>query len=494
MIAVFLIPLNNGKENRSDLSSLSGLSGSRGILKSIGSPGVPGPAGPSRNNNVDNARKNMDPEQFIRGFRESSPYIHRFRGQTFVIWFDGHALLDDTFVSIASDIALLRSLGIGVVLVSGASAQIDSAFKTNGRTQQQTAKGPVTTASDIQLIRQAVGGVRFTIESALSQGGIDSSMSGAQLRVVSGNFVIARPLGVIDGVDLLFTGKPRQIRTDDIQNHLLSGEVVLISSLGVSLSGELFWLDSRDVARAVAEELEAEKLIFLLEKDAVFNRDGRPLREMTDREARSMIDSDPALSGEQGDFLFRAIETVRSGVDRVHLVNRHQDGALLLELFTRDGWGTLISADPFESIEQATPEDVPGILELIRPLEESGILKGRNREAIETDIAAFSVIRRDRKIIGCAALYRFPAERMGELACLAVHPDYRRSGRASSLLSWCEKKAREEKLDTLFVLSTQTGHYFTERGFSPCSLEELPASRRGAYNPKRRSLIFKKSL
>jgi amino-acid N-acetyltransferase len=435
----------------------------------------------------------MDPEQFIRGFRESSPYIHRFRGQTFVISLEDESLSDGTLSSIASDVALLRSLGIGIILVFGAFSRINHLLAKNSLQVETTPSGQVTTEKILGVIREAVGSVRFEIESALSSGGDNSSMSGAQLKVVSGNYVIARPMGVINGVDHYFTGKPRHIRADFIKSHIASGEVVLISPLGVSLSGELFFLDSRDVAQTVAEEIRAQKLLFLLNEEGIPERKGQSTRELTSKEAKALLLRE-TLSPNQKDHLGRAIDTVSAGVDRVHLVNRLQDGALLLELFTRDGCGTLISADPFESIMQATLEDIPGILEIIRPLEASGILKGRNRETIETDISLFSVTRRDRNIIGCGALYPFFDQKMGELACLAVHPDYRRCGRAGNLLSWFEKKARENGLESIFVLSTQTGHWFSERGFSPCRLEDIPPSRRASYNHQRKSLILKKNL
>jgi len=435
----------------------------------------------------------MNPEQFIHGFRESSPYIHRFRGQTFVISLEDEALSDGTITSIASDVALLRSLGIGVILVFGASSRIQSLLKKNTLEMEQTPSGPIITEKTLGIIREAVGSVRFEIESSLSRGGDNTSMSGAQLKVVSGNYLIAQPMGVIRGADHLFAGKPRHIRTEFIKSHIASGEIVLISPLGVSLSGELFFLDAKDVAQRVAEEVGAQKLLFLMDEEAISEPKGKTTRELTSREAKNLLDQN-ILSPTQKEHLLRAVNTVSAGVDRVHLVNRTRDGALLLELFTRDGCGTLISADPFESITSATLDDIPGILEMIRPLEASGILKGRNRETIETDIARFSVTRRDRNIIGCGALYPFPNERMGEVACLAIHPDYRRCGRAGNLLSWFEKKAREEGMESIFVLSTQTGHWFSERGFIPCDLDALPPSRRASYNHQRKSLILKKNL
>lgn len=436
----------------------------------------------------------MDPSQFVRGFRESSPYIHRFRGDVFVISLGGEVLADGSFPAIASDIALLKSLGIGIVLVCGAGPQIAASLSQAGIGLSVTDQGPVVTAEALQAIVRAVGGVRFEVEAALSGGVSGSPMSGAEVKVVSGNFLMARPLGVIDGVDHQFCGKPREIRTDAIRSQIGEGQVVLLSPLGVSLSGDLFLLSPEDVAQSAASALLASKLIFLVDDDGVPDQNGGVRRELTDREARSLLVSDEPLGPVIRDRLIRAAEAVSSGVDRVHLVNRFRDGALLLELFTRDGSGSLVSEDLFEAIRPATLEDVPGILDLIRPLESMGILVGRSRDAIETDIGQFAVTHRDGKIIGCAAIYPFPEHGMGEVACLAIHPEYRKSGRASHLLSWFEKKARESGLKRLFVLSTQAAHWFLERGFVLGQVGDLPPVRQELYSHSRKSLVLYKNL
>ncbi len=436
----------------------------------------------------------MHSSQFVRGFRESSPYIHRFRGNAFVIALGGDVLADGSFPAIASDIALLKSLGIGIVLVCGAEPQIAAALSQSGIELTVTDHGPVVSADALQSIARAVGGVRFEIEAALSRGVSGSPMSGADVRVVSGNFLVARPLGVIDGIDHQFYGKPREVRVEAIRSQIAEGHVVLLSSMGVSLSGDLFHLSAEDVAQSAASSLLASKLIFLVDGDGIPDQEGGVFRELTDREARNVLSSDESLHPVMRDRLRRAIETVASGVDRVHLVNRAHDGALLLELFTRDGLGTLISEDRFESIRPAAIEDVAGILDLIRPLEAMGILVGRSREAIETDIGRFAVIYRDGKIIGCAALYPFPESEMAEIACLAVHPEYQKSGRATHLLSWFEKTARESGFRKLFVLSTQAAHWFVERGFVSGQVNELPPVRQELYSHSRKSLVLYKGL
>ena len=436
----------------------------------------------------------MDPSQFVRGFRESSPYIHRFRGQTFVIAFGGNVLADGSFPSIASDIALLKSLGVGIVLVCGAEPQILTSLLQEGIELTVTGQGPVVTVEALRVVSRAVGGVRFEVEAALSRGVTGSPMSGAEVKVVSGNFLMARPLGVIDGIDHQFYGKPREVRVDAIRSQIEEGQVVLLSPLGGALSGDLFLLSAEDVAQEAAISLAASKLIFLVDDDGVPDPAGGVCRELTDREAQKILVSGETLKPVLRDLIGRAVRTVSSGVDRVHLVNRFRDGALLLELFTRDGLGTLISSDPFEAIRSATIEDVPGILDLIRPLETMGILVGRNRDAIETEIGRFAVTHRDGKIIGCAALYPFPEHGMAEVACLAIHPEYRNTGRAAHLLAWFEKKARSMGVKRLFVLSTQAEHWFVDRGFVAGRIDELPSVRQDLYNHSRKSLVLYKSL
>lgn len=437
----------------------------------------------------------LDPGLFIRGFRESSPYIHRFRGKTFVIVFGGEVLADGSFSSIASDIALLRSLGIGIVLACGAGPQIEDRLKAAGMTMERTWAGPVVSRDLMPEILRAVGEVRFSVEAALSRGVSDSPMSGAEVRVMGGNLVVSRPLGVIEGVDHHFYGTPRHIRSESIRSFLEEGMVVLLPPLGVSLSGDLFLMSPEDVAQEAAIALSASKVLFLVDDPVVRGLPEEGQRELTDRDVSSLLSS--RSGGDQTPekaLLERASRMLGAGVERVHLVDRHRDGALLLELFTRDGCGTLVSSDPFEAIRPALPTDVPGILDLIRPLEVKGILVDRSREAVETDVGRYAVTHRDGKIVACVALYPYPEARTGELACLAVHPDYRRSGRATHLLSWCERKAVSLGLERLFVLSTQSREWFIERGFSASRVEDLPPERRRAYIPSRRSHVLFKPL
>ncbi|OOH75844.1 amino-acid N-acetyltransferase, partial [Leptospirillum ferriphilum] len=321
----------------------------------------------------------MHPENFIRGFRESSPYIHRFRGKTFVIVFGGEVVADGSFMSIASDIALLRSLGIGVVLVCGADPQIDERLKNAGIPVSRTWAGPVVSREAVPDILRAVGEVRFSVEAALSRGVTDSPMSGAEVRVAGGNLVVSRPLGVIDGVDHHFYGTPRHIRGESVRRFLDDGMVVLLPPLGVSLSGDMFLLSPEDVAQETAIALSASKVLFLVDEPILKDLPQGNGREFSDRDVALLLSGRSAVRAPWKTLLERASKMIGAGVERVHFVDRHRDGALLLELFTRDGCGILVSSDPFEEIRPAAPSDVPGILDLIRPLETKGILVDRTR-------------------------------------------------------------------------------------------------------------------
>jgi len=249
-------------------------------------------------------------------------------------------------------------------------------------------------------------------------------MAGAKIRVASGNFVTARPLGVRGGVDFRHTGLVRRVDADAIRRRLDCDAIALIPPLGYSPTGEVFNLTAQDVATNAAIALAADKLIFLTEGDGLRDADGNPVSNLEPRDVDNILDGRPDLSEDLRDSLIAAADACRSGVKRIHLVSRRIDGALLKELFTRDGAGTLLTATPFEDMRTARIEDVGGLLELIEPLERHGTLVRRSREALETEIDHFTVMERDGMIVGCAALYPYPKDRMAELACLAVHADY----------------------------------------------------------------------
>lgn len=434
----------------------------------------------------------VDP--FVQHFRASAPYIHAHRGRTFVIMFGGEAVGSKDFRTLLYDVALLHSLGVRLVLVAGARPQIDEALARRG--QQPRYEGDLRITDDValQCVKEAVGANRVELEALLSMGLPNSPMAGARLRVAAGNFVIAQPIGVVDGVDYQHTGKPRRVDAEAIRQRLDDGAIVVLTPIGYSATGEAFNISSHDVAAAAAVALGADKLIGLLEAQGVLDTGGRIPTQLTPREAEQLLQSGHDFGHDVERHLAAAIHACQGGVPRAHLVARQTDGALLRELFTRDGLGTMVTSETFEGVRTARQGDVGGILALIEPLEEQGILVRRSREMLENDIERFTVIERDGMVIGCAALYAYPDEGIAEIACLVVHPEYRTSGRGDQLLHYLERESAAQALGRLFVLTTQTSHWFRERGFESCDIDELPAARRSLYDQGRRSKILLKSL
>ncbi len=429
----------------------------------------------------------LSPSQntFVQWFRGSSPYIQAHRNKTFVINFGGEALQDDSFQNLIHDFALLNSLGIRLVLVHGIRAQIDICLQKLNHSAYFHNRLRITDDVALQCVKEAAGLVRVEIEALLSMGLANSPMANSELKVVSGNFIVAKPIGVIDGVDYTNTGAVRRINHDAIQTQLEQNNVVLISPIGYSPSGDVFNLSAEQVATAVAIALNAEKLIFLTEESCV-DKKGDLIAQLTIEELKQ----NPFLNFP----LQAAIESCAAGIARVHLINRHIDGALLQELFTRDGVGTLVSSKPYEICRAATLNDIGGILELIKPLEQQGILANRSREKIEMEIDDYIVLERDGLIIGCTALHIDEAQDCAVLACLAVHSDYRGGARGQRLFSTALCQAKQHNVKTVFVLSTQTVQWFIERGFQPGDFDNLPDFLKALYNPKRNSKILFKII
>lgn len=445
---------------------------------------------PNQNNAVTAQAQAKD---FVDWFRQSSPYIHAHRGRTFVIAFGGDAVADVGFANLIHDIALLQGLGIRLVLVHGARPQIEASLARRGAQIRIEGGLRVTDDQALACVKEAAGTVRVEIEALLSLGLANSPMAGARIRVASGNFVTARPLGIIDGVDYRHTGEVRRVDTEGIRQRLDAGAIALVPPLGYSPTGEVFNLYAADVASAVAQAVGADKLIMLVDQPVKAGRGGR-IDSLVPREVDALLERRKKLDDRQVRVLRNAAAACRGGVRRVHLLDRRDNGALLVELFTRDGAGTLITAEPYELTRQAGIDDIGGILELITPLEQAGVLVPRAREVLETEIERFTVVERDGTVIGCAALYPFEQDGLGELACVTIHPNYRASGRGDELLSHMEDRARAAGLAGLFVLTTRTAHWFRERGFQPAGVERLPARRRDLYNWQRGSKVFLKTL
>ncbi|MEX3018464.1 amino-acid N-acetyltransferase [Kluyvera sp. STS39-E] len=435
--------------------------------------------------------------ELVEGFRHSVPYINAHRGKTFVIMLGGEAIEHENFSSIVSDIGLLHSLGIRLVLVYGARPQIDANLAEHHHEPTYHKHIRVTDSKTLELVKQAAGLLQLDITARLSMSLNNTPLQGAHINVVSGNFIIAQPLGVDDGIDYCHSGRIRRIDEEAIHRQLDNGAIVLMGPVAVSVTGESFNLTSEEVATQLAIKLKAEKMIGFCSSQGVYNEDGEIVPELFPNEAQARIEEleqeGDYLSG-TARFLRGAVKACRSGVRRSHLISYQEDGALLQELFSRDGIGTQIVMESAEQIRRATINDIGGILDLIAPLEQQGILVRRSREQLEMEIDKFTIIQRDNTTIACAALYPFPEEKIGEMACVAVHPDYRSSSRGEVLLERIAAQAKQMGLNHLFVLTTRSIHWFQERGFKPVDVELLPESKKQLYNYQRRSKVLMTDL
>ncbi len=435
----------------------------------------------------------LSPAQFVSLFREVAPYVNLFRGKTFVVAFGGKAISGPLARTLAYDANLLVALGVRLVLVHGARPQIEEELREKGLESVSHGRYRVTDAATLDCVIDAVGSVYLEIDALLSQGLADTPMANSTIRVIAGNFITAKPLGVIDGVDMQYAGAVRKIDAEGIKAQLGMGNIVILSSLGASPTGEIFNLAMEEVAEAAAVAIGAEKLVFLTDSIGLTDIDGTLLDEMTSEAAERLNSIGDWLSPDLKRYLPCAIRASRSGVGRVHLIGYNEDGTLLRELFTRDGVGTIITRESLETLRDARPDDISGLVALIEPLEEDGTLVRRSRELLEREITRFSLVVHDGLIVGCAALYPY-GEDQAELACLAVHPNYRRWGYGEKLMKRIEARARAIGIKRLFILTTVTSHWFKERGFVEQPVDALPEEKRLVYNLQRRSKVYTKPL
>ena len=431
--------------------------------------------------------------QFVQWLRSVAPYIHAFRGKTFVVAFPGELVRAGALPVLAQDLSLLHALGIKVVIAFGSRPQVEEQLALRHTSARFHNGLRITDAAAMECAKEAAGELRLDIEAAFSQGLPNTPMAHASIRIISGNFVTARPMGVIDGVDHEFTGVARKIAYETIHPILAAGGLVLLPPLGFSPTGEAFNLSMEDVAVSAAAALHADKLIFITETPLLTDKEGRELRELTSAQADGMVKAGH-LAPDAAFYLQHCVKAARSGVPRVHIVPFELDGSALLEIFTHDGVGTMVSTENLETLREATIEDVGGILKLIEPLEADGTLVKRGRELIEREIDYFSVMEHDKVIFGCAALYPFPAEKMAEMACLTVNPEVQSQGDGERILKHMENRARAAGFSKLFVLTTRTAHWFLKRGFTHATVDDLPKDRQHMYNWQRKSLVLIKQL
>jgi amino-acid N-acetyltransferase len=361
----------------------------------------------------------------------------------------------------------------------------------------------ITDEVTLDCAQEAAGQLRYEIEAAFSQGLPNTPMAGSTVRIISGNFITARPIGVLDGVDFQHSGLVRKIDVGGISRALDHGAMVLISPFGFSPTGEAFNLTMEEVATSVAIALQADKLIFLaeipgirvkpLEGDAEDNPIDTELplaaaEELLTRLPGAQHPTDTAF------YLEHCVKACKAGVERSHIVPFAVDGSLLLEVYVHDGIGTMVVDEKLENLREADADDVGGILQLIEPFEKDGTLVKRSRTGIERDISNYTIIEHDGVIFACAALYPYPEAKTGEMAALTVSPQVQGQGDGEKILKRIEQRARSMGLESIFVLTTRTMHWFLKRGFVQVDADWLPDARKRKYNWDRRSLVFVKRL
>jgi amino-acid N-acetyltransferase len=436
--------------------------------------------------------KSLYSKQFIDWCRSASPYIRVHRGKTFVIQFDDEVIRSEAFTELVHDLALLNNLGIKLIIVYGDRYSIEKKLKKEGQESTFHMGMRVTDSDLIEYVKEVAGKLRVEIESKLSMGMGNTPMSNSDLIVSSGNYVIARPIGVVDGVDYQFTGEVRSIDIATITNKLDNNEIVLIPPVAYSTTGEAFNLSAYNLASKIAGAMGADKLIYLMEAEGIRDSDGELIRQMDGNDAVELL---AAKNHDDDDYRYieATVDAMNSGVQRVHLVDRRIDGAIIQELFTRDGAGTMASVTPYDVIRQAEISDISGILDIIVPLEKADVLVTRSREKLELEISYFTIMERDGVIIACAALYPFE-EKYAEIACLAVKDEYARHGRGELLLEKLESEACEKNHTKLFILTTHAEHWFLDHGFENAEITDLPGEKKVLYNYKRNSKVLIKNL
>jgi amino-acid N-acetyltransferase len=440
---------------------------------------------------------------FVPWFRSVAPYIHMHRGKTFVVGMAGEAIAAGKLQHIAQDLALIQSMGVKVVLVYGFRPQVNEQLKTKGQEPRYSHGMRITDEVALDSAQEAAGQLRYEIEAAFSQGLPNTPMAGSTIRVISGNFITARPVGVLDGVDFRHSGLVRKVDVAGIKRTIDLGAMVLLSPFGFSPTGEAFNLTMEEVATSVAVALQADKLIFLTEipgvriKPLEAEGDDNPIdTELPLAAAKQLLASLPAAQNptDTSFYLQHCVKACEAGVERSHIIPFAVDGALLLEVYVHDGIGTMVVDEKLEELREATADDVGGILQLIEPFEKDGTLVKRDRTEIERDIANYTIIEHDGVIFACAALYPYPEARTGEMAALTVSPQSQGQGDGEKILRRVEQRARAMGLESIFVLTTRTMHWFLRRGFVQVDPEWLPEARKRKYNWDRRSMVFVKKL
>ncbi len=440
---------------------------------------------------------------FVPWFRSVAPYIHKFRNQTFVVGIAGEAIAAGKLHNLAQDLAMIQSMGVKIVLVHGFRPQVNEQLKSKGHAARYSHGMRITDEVALDCAQEAAGQLRYEIEAAFSQGLPNTPMAGSTVRVISGNFITARPIGIVDGVDFQHSGLVRKVDTAGIMRTLDFGAMVLLSPFGFSPTGEAFNLTMEEVATSVAVALQADKLIFVTEIPGVRihpdlpEGDDNPVdTELPLAAAQKLLAQIPAAQHptDTAFYLQHCVRACKAGVERSHIIPFAVDGSLLLEVYVHDGIGTMVVDEKLESLREATVDDVGGILQLIEPFEQDGTLVKRSRTEIERDVGNYTVIEHDGVIFACAALYAYPEARTAEMAALTVSPQVQGQGDGERVLKRIEQRARAAGLENIFVLTTRTTHWFLKRGFVLVDPDWLPEARKRKYNWDRKSQVLVKKL
>jgi amino-acid N-acetyltransferase len=440
---------------------------------------------------------------FVPWFRSVAPYIHLHRGKTFVVGMAGEAIAAGKLQHIAQDLALIQSMGVKIVLVHGFRPQVNEQLAAKGHQPQYAQGMRITDSVALDCAQEAAGQLRYEIEAVFSQGLPNTPMAGSTVRVISGNFITARPVGIVDGVDFKHSGLVRKVDVQGIRQTLEMGAMVLLSPFGFSITGEAFNLTMEEVATRVAIELQADKLIFLTEIPGIRIQPGEPESDDNPIDTEMPLElaerllaelPKPQQPSDTAFYLQHCVRACKAGVERTHILPFATDGALLLEVYVHDGIGTMVIDEKLESLREASVDDVGGILQLIEPFEKDGTLVKRDRTEIERDAGQYTVIEHDGVIFGCAALYPYPQAKTAEMAALTVSPQSQGQGDGERILKRIEQRARAMGLSSIFVLTTRTMHWFLKRGFQPVAIDWLPEARQRSYNLNRKSQVLVKQL
>ncbi len=418
-------------------------------------------------------QKNQNSSILSDQLRQAVPYVNAHRGRTMVIYLSPDILHHASLEALVHDITLLKSIGAQLILTFEPEALPPQRSLSQEEWQQQI---------------HTVSFEEKKITALFSRGLVNSPMHGAEIATMVSNVVLARPKGIVEGVDFEHLGDVRRIRVDAIKQALSQHFLLIVPPLGFSPSGEMFRLRGLDVARHIAGALRADKLI-AISSELLRNEKNENLREW-------LPDNDlsESLNESQTQLRQLARDALAQGVSKIHFIDGLKNGALLEELFTLNGCGTLVASKSNERLRAATLHDLGGILKLLKPYEDDGTLVKRNRESIENELNEFVIVELDGSVIGCAALHVFESEKIAEIYAVAIDPKQAGQGRGRRLLERLENTARERNLEEVFILTTQAAHWFLEQGYERGDLQDLPIKRQALYNIQRKSVIYIKKL